>query len=85
MSLAGGPAGRPRTLKVVVAVNAVLCCIIMVIGLWIGASRNVLGFGVAALALVFFAIAVFRARRRFGPDERGDEDDAGTTSGALRR
>ena len=76
--------GRPRTLKVVIAVNAIMTTVVIVVGLWIG-SRNPLGFGIVALSIVFFAVAVMRARRMFGPGARPGLASSTTSSGVSRR
>lgn len=57
------PTGRAR---LVLLVNAVITVVVVVVGLWVGATRNPLGYLVVALAIVLFLAMAMRARRRSG-------------------
>jgi hypothetical protein len=59
--------------RVLLYLNAGITTIVVVLGLWIGATRNPVGFLVVALAIVIFAASELRRRRR-GARDRMPQD-----------
>jgi Na+/H+ antiporter NhaD/arsenite permease-like protein len=59
-------ATRPPSLRdrVLLYLNAAITTIVVVIGLWVGATRSPVGFFVVVLAIVLFAASELRRRRR---------------------